>query len=376
VAAALGLLPCVARADAGDVINYSLGASVKRDDNLFRLAPGVDPRTAIGSSDASDTLTSTSVAVVADKQIGIQRLKMDMSFANTRYSQFRRLDNESYDVSGNWAWAVGQRLHGDLSAARKTALSSFDQIATTDRNINTVTSHSASVYLQVMPDWELFGVFGNTDSADSAAANQAASYSNRSTDTGIRYRARAGHQMTLLQRQVRSARVREEAVDASATWVYSPITQVSAGLGRVRRQVEGGAEADSSAATGNFAVGWVLSPKTQFNLAARQAVSAAASNYSTSTLVRSVTLGAGWATTAKTSLQVALDRSITRYTNDPAAIFSAREDRVHGSGLSLSYQPDRSLSLSLSLRAEARDSNQAAFAYRARMATVSAHFTF
>jgi hypothetical protein len=73
---------------------------------------------------------------------------------------------------------------------------------------------------------------------------------------------------------------------------------------------------------------------------------------------------------------VALDRSLTRYTNDPAALFTAREDRVRGSGLSLSYQPDRSLSVSLSLRAEARDSNQAAFAYRARMATVSAQFTF
>lgn len=376
MAAALGVLPAAAQGDAGDVFNYSLGATVMHDANLFRLAPGVDPQTTIGSNDKSDTLTTTSFGMVADKQIGIQRIKLDMQLSNARYRQFRRLDNDSYKLSGTWAWALGHRLHGDLSSSRKTALSGFDQIASTTRNINTTTTQSASAFLQVAPDWELFGVLGNNDSANSATASQAASYASRSTDTGLRYSARAGHQLSLSQRQVRSAPVHEDHVDARGTWVFSPMTRLSGGLGRVRRQTESGASADSSGATGNLNVAWEMSPKTQFNLAARQEISAAASNFSTSTVVRGVALGVNWAPTAMTSLLFSLDQSATRYANDPAALAVPREDRLRAVGLTLSYRPHRALSLSLSLRDEARDSNLAAFAFRDRLATASAGFAF
>ena len=149
IAAALGVMPAAAQADAGNVVNYSLGAALTLDANLFRLAPGADPLTAIGSSDRSDTLTTTSFAIAADKQIGIQRLKLDMQLSNARYRCFRRLDNDSYNLSGTWARALGHRLHGDLSSSRKTALSSFDAIASTARNINTATTQSASACLLV-----------------------------------------------------------------------------------------------------------------------------------------------------------------------------------------------------------------------------------
>ena len=75
-------------------------------------------------------------------------------------------------------------------------------------------------------------------------------------------------------------------------------------------------------------------------------------------------------------MQFSLDQSATRYANDPATIAVPREDQVRNVGLTLSYRPDRALSLSLSLRDEVRDSNQAAFTYRDRLATASAAFAF
>ena len=373
----LGLL-VAAQAQAGRTLTltYSLGTSVTRDANLFRLAPGVDPLAAIGSTEKGDTLTTTSLGLVAEKELGIQHLKLDMQLGNTRFSQFRRLDNDHYKLSASWQWALARRLHGDLAFSRKTSLTGFDESPQTTRNINTTTTQSCSAYLQVGPDWELFGVLGQNNSANSAADRQAASYISRNTDTGLRHTTAGGHQLIVRKRQVRSALVRQDDVEASATWTYSPLAQLSGGLGHSRRHAEGGTAADSQGSTGRLRIDWTPSPKTRFNLATRQEIAAAASNFSTNTAIRGVSLGAGWMPTAKTSLQFSLDRSSNTYGNNPTATGTSREDRLRNAGLTLSYQPHHTLLLSLSLREEARDSNVAAFTYRDRLATATAQFAF
>lgn len=376
VAAALGMVPAAAAADAGRVFSYSLGATVQHDANLFRLAPGRDPLEAIGSSDKSDTLTTTSFAMGVDKAIGIQRVKLNLQLSNARYRQFRRLDNDGNTLTAAWAWAVGHRLHGDLSASRKTALSGFDELTTSTRNINTASSRSASAAFLVTPDWELFASVGNNESANSAVTNQAASYDNRSTESGLRYNAPGGHRLSLRQRELRSALVREDSVDLSASWAFSPRTQLAGSLGRTRRQAASGAALGSSATTGDLSLGWALSPKTQLNLVARQNVAAAVTDYAASTRVRNLGLSLGWAATPKTSLQFSVDRSATRYSDAAAAAATAREDRQHSAGLSLAYRPQRAWSLSFSLRDEARDSNLAGLNYRTRLVSAAAEFAF
>lgn len=370
------MAPAMARADVGDVINYTVGTSITRDANLFRLAPGVDPQAAIGSGDKGDTVTTTTVGVAADKQIGIQRLKLDMQLSTSRYGKFRRLDNDGQNLSGNWAWAVGSRLRGDLSASRKIALSGFDESASTSRNINTTTATGVSLNLKLAADWEAFGALNRNNSVNSAADRQAAGADSRSVETGIRYNAPAGHQLSLRQRRARSALVREDGINASGTWVATGMTRLSGDIGRTRRQTEGGTGGESSGATGRLGLDWTLTPKTQLNMAVRQEVSAAAGNFSATNTVRGVSLGTSWAATATTSLQFSLDRSTIVYGNDPTVAFAAREDRLRNAGLTLSYRPHRSLNLSFSARDEARDSTVAAFGFRDRLYSATAQFAF
>ncbi|KAF0161676.1 MAG: hypothetical protein FD157_4117 [Rhodocyclaceae bacterium] len=378
LAVSIGLLLTAAQAQAGRTLTltYSLGAAVTHDANLFRLAPSVDPLTAIGSSDKSDTLTTTSIGVVADKELGIQRLKLDMQLGKSRYRQFRRLDNDHYQISATWHWALGRRLHGDLTSSRKTSLTGFDDSGLTTRNMNTLTTRSGSAYLQLAPDWDLFGVLSTNESANSAADRQAAGYVSHGTELGLRHSSPNGHQFTLRRRQGRSAVVRQEDVEASGTWAFSGISRLSGGLGRSRRQTEGVATSDSSGATGRLALDWTPSAKTQLNLAARQEISPAPNNYSTNTVVRGIALGAAWAPTAKTALQLSLDQSTRSYGADPTIGAAPREDRMRNTGLTFSYRPDSTLSLNLSLRDEARDSTLAQFTYRDRLATAAVQFAF
>ncbi len=276
-AAVFGMLPAVAQADTGQGINYSVGATLTHDDNIFRLAPRADPRTGTGSIVQSDSFATTSLGMVAYKEIGIQRLNLDVQVNRSRYQRFQYLDNDGHNISGNWAWAVGHRLRGSLSLSSKASLSSFDETNSLARNINTITAKSASAYLQVAPDWEVFGILGSEDSANSATSDQAASYATRNTETGLRYGARAGHQLSLSLRQSRSDLVRQDNLDVRSTWVYSGLTRLSAGFGGVRRRDESAGTSDSSGATGNLNVAWEMSPKTQFSLAAHRDVEPAAS---------------------------------------------------------------------------------------------------
>lgn len=382
VARALSLLVAAivlskaALADAGHVLNYSLGATLIQDSNIFRLAPGVDPQTAIGASDRGDMLTTTTAGLSAEKEIGLQRLKLDMQLSQSRYRKFRRLDNDGHSVVANWSWAVGSRLHGELSSSRRTALSGFAQTASTTRNLNTATTHSASLYLKLAADWEAFGVAGNNTSANSAVENQAASYQSHTTEGGLRYTSPAGHQLSVLQRQVRSALVREDSLIANGTWAYSAMTQLSGSLGRLRRHVDAGTVPDSSGAIGTLNLNWAPLAKTRFNLALRQEIIPALTDYATSTSVRGAALGVTWTPTAKTTLLFSRERSVTLYSSDPAVTTIPREDRLRGGSLSLSYQPERALALTVGLRDESRDSSQSAFGYRDRQGTFSAQFSF
>lgn len=378
LAVSLGLLLHATQADAGRTLTltYSLGSTVTRDANLFRLAPDVDPLTAIGSGDRSDTVTTTSIGLIAEKELGIQRLKLDLQLSTSRYRQFRRLDNDNYNFSGTWKWALGRRLHGDLSSSRRTALTGFDDSPVTSRNINTLTVHSCNAHLEVAPDWDLFGAIGQNESLNSAADRQTSNYSSRSIDAGLRHTSAAGLQLTLLRRRVDSALVRQDSVEASGAYALSPMTRLSGALGRSRRQADNGATSESSGATGRLGLDWTPSPKAQFNLTARQDISAAASNFATTTLVRGLAFGAAWAPTEKVLLQFSADRSTRDYANDAVINASPRLDHLRNTGLTLSYRPDRTLSLNLSLRDEARDSNLTAFVYRDRLTAASLQFAF
>ena len=366
-----GLLLAAGAAQAGRTLTltYSLGSTVTHDANLYRLAPGVDPQATIGSSDKSDTVTTTSIGIVADKEFGIQRLKLDLRLNNSRYRRFSQLDNEGYSHSGTWQWALGRRLHGGLSYSRSSQLSSFVDTLQTSRSINTRTAYRGNAHFQVAPDWDLFGGLGQEESVESAANRQSSNYTNHTFDAGLRHASTAGHQLALLWRRIDSEETRQDDIEVSGVYAWSAMTRLSGAVGRSRRLADGSA---SSGATGRLNLDWNPSPKLRFNLAARQEISAAANDFSTTTDARGLVFGASWAPTSKTRLQFSLDRTTKKYTNDTFP----RLDHLRNIGLALFYQPDHWLSLSLSLRDEDRDSNLPGYTYRDRLAAAALQFAF
>src|SRR5688572_30448082 len=86
-ALALAALPAAAQ----DVLQFSAGTSVNRDDNVFRLPDNVDPATR-GLESRSDRYTASYAGVRFDKPYVQQRFILEATLTAYRYDRFSHLD--------------------------------------------------------------------------------------------------------------------------------------------------------------------------------------------------------------------------------------------------------------------------------------------
>jgi len=382
-----------ARADKGDVVNFSVAASQAHDDNVFRLSPTTDPLLAIGSSEKSDTTTTTTVGVTVDKTIGLQRLKLDTQISAVRYRRFRLLDHEPNQIDATWQWQLGNRLRGELSSSRKQSITGFGDFRTPVKNIKTLESRNGSIYLRFGADWEGFvgavrGVGENSNAAQITDDSRT-----DTKETGLRYGPASGNWLRWKLRQT-DARYPNQQITAGSRvdnsylqrdiemdggWQLTGASRVSGMVGQSRRRHDDMPVRDYSGPTGRIAWDWQPTGKSTLNVTARRSLSGNSDDISNYVVTRGLVVAPSWYPTARTSLQLSLEQSRRGFGGDPGFILTAvpkREDEIRATTLSASYAPHRALSLSLSLRDEKRDSNYAGLAYRDRTTWLSAQFSF
>lgn len=382
-----------ARADRGDVVNFSVAASQAHDDNVFRLAPTTDPLLAIGSPEKSDTTTTTTVGVTVDKTLGRQRLKLDTQLGAVRYRRFRLLDHEPNQIDATWQWQFGNRLHGELSGSRKQSMSGFGDFRTPVKNIKTLDSRNGSIYLRFGADWEGFVGAVRGVSENSNAAQITGDSRTETTETGLRYGPASGNWLRWKLRQTDARYPNQQFtaggrvdnsylqrdIETDGSWQLSGASRVSGMIGQSRRHHDDVPARDYSGPTGRIAWDWQPTGKSMLNVTARRSLSGNSDDVANYVVTRGLVVAPSWYPTAKTVVQLSLERSRRDFGGDPGFILTTapkREDDIRATTLSASYAPHRALSLSLSVRDEKRDSNIAGLAYRDRTTYLSAQFSF
>ena len=382
-----------ARADRGDVVNFSVAASQTHDDNVFRLTPTTDPLQAIGSTERDDTTTTTTVGVTVDKTIGRQRLKLDTQLSAVRYRRFRLLDHEPNQIDATWLWQFGNRLHGELGSSRKQSMSGFGDFRTPVKNIKTLETRSGSIYLQFGAYWEGFVGAVRGVSENSNAAQITGDSRTETKETGLRFGPASGNWLRWKLRQsdarypnqqfTAGSRVDnsylQRDIEMEGSWQLTGASRVSGMVGQSRRRHDDVPARDYSGPTGRIAWDWQPTGKSLLNVTARRSLSGNSDDVANYVVTRGLVVAPSWYPTAKTSVQLSLERSQRDFGGDPGFILTAapkREDDIRATTLSASYAPHRALSLSLSLRDEKRESNIAGLAYRDRTTYLSAQFSF
>ena len=126
-----------------DGLTWRAGYALQRDDNLFRLPDGVDPRAALGTDSAAETVAVRSLGVAYAKTMSLQRVEIDLGLVDYRYRTYRSLDltAKNYDLA--WRWAVTPRLRGSLTASRDESVNAFDNASRPDQGNRRLTRREA-----------------------------------------------------------------------------------------------------------------------------------------------------------------------------------------------------------------------------------------
>ncbi len=382
------------RADAGDTLNFFVGASVTHDDNLFRLPGDANPQLVLGKPTKSDQVHLTYVGMKLDKSYSQQRFQVDATANNQRYQTFNQLDFNALDYRALWMWHFTPRLTGNLSADSKQTQSNFADTRDFRARQSTVTSENrrfdADWWLH--GSWHLTGGVAQFNYRDSQSLRVDDSYSQHSTDAGVRYVAESGSSLALLgrqthgsydQRQINLASLTDNEYDQSdielrMSWAISGKSSLDGRITHLERNFPNVARRDYSGTAGRLDYTLTPTGKFQMKLSAVRKIVSDQVLTSSYYVDDSIAFAPVWQISAKTALRLNLVSSQREFLGGAVvALPVARRDRTQSAQLGFDWSPIRAVSLSVNLLHDQRNSNYPdLFDYKATVSNIAAQISF
>lgn len=367
-----------------------------RDDNLFRLPSGANPR--------SVDFNKLGAGLRADLPISRQRVLLEGQLEENRYRDFSILDNTGGRARATWNWEVGNNWQGNLGASKERALSGFGQIRAVVKDMVTQDRAFGSAGYRVTPDWRVrVGAnayrFKHSDPTRNALDSEQTDaifgvdyVTPLQNSIGVQVRYSRGDFPNLLSAGGTSLNNRYKEVEPSAVVHYNlgGKSSVDGRLGVTDRTHEQLDSRDFKGSTGNVAFHWTPTPKTILDLTAfketRPYVTSAVGSFLSSidstaafVVARGVTFAPHWAITDQVVLQAQLVEERDTYQGDPTTVLLGtpqREDKLRAASVSAGWSPLRPLLLSLSYETGKRTSNIAGLDFDYNAISANARYTF
>jgi exopolysaccharide biosynthesis operon protein EpsL len=393
LAAILPLLaPVLVRADAGDTLNFSVGATLRHEDNLFRLSENRDPLATLGKPTKADDIRVTYFGVQLDKSYSLQQFHLDAAVSDYRYQTFQSLNFQARDYSALWKWHLTQRFSGNLSLDRKQTQANFaDYTNYAGNNTRTTENRRFDINARLDGSWYLTGGVAQSEYRITQAFTAEDSSRQRSVDAGVRYLAESGSSITLLSRQIRGEypdRVlnpaslldtdfRQTDTELRMEWIASGKSALKGRLTHLDRKHENFAERDFQGTAGR--IDYIMTPtgKLQLKLSAARDIASWQDANSSYYVNDSIAFAPVWQISSKTDLRFNLERSQRDYMGGAiTALPVARQDQVRTAQLSLDWAPARAIALTASVQRDQRSSNVANLDYKANAVSITAQFSF
>jgi hypothetical protein len=380
-----------------DQISPFVAEVVTRDDNVFRLADGVNPQVAIGAPSAADTYHATSAGLTFDVAANAQRFEGELALSRYHFAHFDTLDFNGYDARAVWRWRAGERFTGDLGHDRTQTLTSLANVqsgarSTTPNVLDTQRSYVTATY-EPASRWQFRANVNATFQRNQAIEYQPNDLDAHRTELTIAYVTEGMNRIGLSALHVDGRlpnRQRlgtllidnsyaQRGVAAFIEWQPSAHSQLKLRTGSTRRGYADIPQRDFSGSTYVATLDW--QPTDDVTLTAISQRDISANEEINVGLVLSEGLGfrARWKVRQHAALSLDLDRADRSYLADAASFLSATppySERVRSLGSKLSLQPRKQLTVDLGWRHERRSSLTRLGGYGADAASVGVRFTF
>lgn len=377
----------------GRNIKFSVFGGLHRDSNLFRLSDSVDPQTAIGSSEKSDTIRRLGVGLKAAIPVSRQRFLFDAQVEDYDFDRFGFLDHRTYRAGAAWKWQAGSQLSGDIGYSKRRFLAGFGELQGRVRDLITEDHAYAGASYLATPRWRVRGVLDSYDWNHSESTRATLDNRTNSATAGLDYLTPAGNSIggqvkysegNYPNRQLVAGspidnQYSEIETSAVAQWNVTGKSRIDARLGYTSRKHEQVSQRDFQGVTGRLNYDWTIAAKTLLNMAVWREIRSIEDVDASYVLSQGISMGPAWAPTSKLVLQAKILREKRDFEGDPGFVLTAspqREDTFRGARLSAGYTPLRNVELSLSLEKGDRSSNIAGRDYDYNAVNANAKFSF
>ncbi|OYY80346.1 MAG: hypothetical protein B7Y33_03830, partial [Hydrogenophilales bacterium 16-62-9] len=188
------LLALPAMAKEGDTFRPFVSLGYFYDSNLFRLDENESPGT-----QRDDRYALLSAGANVDWKPGRQQVVANLTKTLIRYDQNTFLDFDGDDMQATWNWRLGNRLSGNLGAAKSTSQSSFGDIGLVNNQVDRERRYGRAEW-EFHPRWRIGGGLETTDNTNSAPSQLSQNVQQQAQDVVLTYRTPKG---STLRTQVR-----------------------------------------------------------------------------------------------------------------------------------------------------------------------------
>ena len=358
-----------------------LGGSLAWDSNIFRQ-----------SEAQSERVATAYVGLRLDKSYRQQRWFVDVTETAFRYQNFSYLDFNALNFRGGWAWHLGPRVSGVLSAERAQALVNYGLFRDASvRNVRTAERYLASAEAEVATRWHLLGGLIGEEAKYSATFVEQPSYRARGGEAGLKYLRRVDRYVSFKVIEL-DADYTDCALDPvaliddsfqrreaqlAANWRLAGKTALEARLSHLSYRYPHFAERDFSGNTGMLALRWAATGKLSLDLALVRDMAPWVDNFTSYRVEERASVGASWQLATRTALHASAGHMKADYRNPVVPLSGpTRSDTGEVAELRAEWRALRNLLINARWQHYRQDSNDATGRFAGRIVSVGGSFLF
>lgn len=387
--------------DEGTTFDLFAGDQYVDDDNIYRIPSNFGPVASLVSPRATqaDRVNTVSTGGTGQWIVGRQDVDLTLRFDDTQFAHNTNLNNTGGDALLVWNWQLGPYFSGVAGVEFNRALASFAETRYLGRDSVNDSEYFGSIKYQVGPRWTIYGGVRDSDIVHGAELAAYNDFRRRSGNVGAEYAIGLANTFGIeylytegiypsnytLNNVPFDRNFTEDLYRGKVRYFFTEKLDLDAYAGYLQHNLS----ADNILPTsiyGNFAgevwrvtLNWQPTEKTQLAVAGWHELHSYLADASNYFISKGGSISPTWRPTDKITVTATASLEDQDFVANQTVLglqAEPRFDRIVAEQINIFYVPRARWTLTLFLRNEHRDSNEALYSYVDKLVNVSATFRF
>lgn len=388
-----GGLPGKSLALPGDTLRPYVGFNMLYDSNFLRLSDDIDSVQLTGKNNKDDFIKQLSAGFDMDWNLSRQHFIINANVNQNWFQNFSNLDYTGWDTRAQWNWQLGNNFNGEIGYVNIQRLGSFAQLGGLFDNLQNNQRYFANGGYLFHPNGKIkLGVFRTKNKLE-GDSRQFSNNTEDNAELNLQYLSPTQSILGLTviatdgsypQRQLSTDGTRDTdymRMNYAVIWDWraSSKTRIDGWVGYTQQNFDHFSALDFSDIIARLNLHWQTTEKLLLELSGRREINQAQNLFASFVLTQGVWFNLRWQTSPKITLELPVSYQEQQYlggSGNNTRDFEQQKDKVGMVGLNVLYHPIDSISISLVLNYEKRDSNYPIASYETQSAGLNLQMSF